>query len=195
MIPDFPTIMQITGNTHATATLMDAEAKLLYDACLTIPRGGIVVEVGCQLGRSSSIISQLSYAIGYDSIHIDPYTRQQEWMKQWAEMMYRLGPQDHQRFSLLCMRTQQAEGILTRLGTLDMAYIDGDHEYPGVMIDLRLVADKVKSGGMLAVHDYTPGEGPDYSFHGVVEAMNTYLASGLWEKVAQAGEMGTWRRK
>jgi hypothetical protein len=191
----FEEIMLKTGNTHATATLMDDEAKLLYQACLTIPRGGMVIETGCQLGRSSSIISQLSYALDYDSLHIDPYTRQPEWMKGWMEMMWKLGPQDHQRFALLCMRTEQAERILARFGEIDMAYIDGDHSREGALIDLRLVANKIKSGGMLAVHDYRPDQGPDYSFHGVVEAMDIYLASGLWEKVDQALEMGVWRRK
>jgi cephalosporin hydroxylase len=154
-----------------------------------------MVEIGCQLGRSSSLISQLSYDIGFDCIHVDPYTRQPGWMKEWMDMMYHIGPQDHQHFSLLCMRTEQAERILARLGTLDMAYIDGDHERDSVLIDLRIVADRVKSGGMLAVHDYSPDQMPVYSFRGVVEAMDIYLKSGLWEKVAQAGEMGTWRKK
>lgn len=187
--------MKKTGNCHATATLMDNEAKLLYDCVSEMPKDGIMVETGCQLGRSSSLISQLSYSIGFDCIHVDPYTRQPGWMKEWMEMMYHLGPQDHQHFSLLCMRTEQAARILNRIGTLDMAYIDGDHERAGVLIDLCIVADKVKSGGLLAVHDYSPDQMPVYSFQGVVEAMDIYLKSGLWEKVAQAGEMGAWRRK
>lgn len=192
----FEQIMATTGNTPATATLMDNEARTLYNACTTVPQGGLVIEVGCQLGRSSSIISQLSYDLNYDSIHIDPYTRQPNWMKAWMEMMYKLGPQDHQRFSLLCMRTEQAERILARLGSIDMAYIDGDHETPAVLIDMRLVADKIKSGGMLAVHDYNPDRKPGCNdFYAVVAAMNIYLASGLWEKVEQGGEMGVWRRK
>jgi predicted O-methyltransferase YrrM len=191
----FEQVMLKTGNCHATATLMDNEAKLLYDCCLTIPKGGIMVEIGCQLGRSSSLISQLSYDIGFDCIHVDPYTRQPGWMKEWMGMMYKLGPLDHQRFSLLCMRTEQAERILDRIGTLDMAYIDGDHERDSALTDLRIVANKVKPGGLLCVHDYSPDQMPVYSFQGVVEAMDIYLKSGLWEKVEQAGEMGAWRRK
>lgn len=191
----FETVMKKTGNCHATATLMDNEAKLLYDCVRQIPKGGIMVETGCQLGRSSSLISQLAYDIGFDDLHIDPYTRQPGWMKEWMDMMYHLGPHDHQKFTLLCMRTEQAAGILARLGPIDMAYIDGDHERAGVLIDLRLIADKVKSGGMLCVHDYSPDQMPVYSFQGVVEAMDIYLKSELWEKVDQAGEMGAWRRK
>jgi predicted O-methyltransferase YrrM len=190
----FEEVMQITGNTHGSATLMDKEAKVLYDACLTIPTGGMAIEVGCQLGRSSSIISQLSYQIGYDCIHIDPYTRQPEWMKLWMEMMYHLGPQDHQRFALLCMRTAQAENILKNFAPIDLAYIDGDHEYAGVVTDLKLVADKVKRGGMLVVHDYHPTDDPQYSFAGVVRAMTGYLSTGEWDPVDQQLEMGSWRR-
>jgi Methyltransferase domain len=195
-VKTFEQIMSVTGNTPATATLMDNEAYALYNACLSVPKDGLVMEVGCQLGRSSSIISQLSYDIGYDAIHIDPYTRQPDWMKQWMEMMYKLGPLDNQAFSLLCMRTEQAARILSRLGPLDMAYIDGDHETAAVLIDMRLVADRIKPAGMLAVHDYNPARKPNCNdFYAVVAAMEIYLASGLWDKVEQSGEMGVWRRK
>jgi len=39
-------------------------------------------------------------------------------------------------------------------GSLDFAYIDGDHGYDAVLRDLTLWAPKVKSGGWVGGHDY-----------------------------------------
>ncbi|MHA2342824.1 MAG: class I SAM-dependent methyltransferase [Candidatus Hodarchaeales archaeon] len=38
---------------------------------------------------------------------------------------------------------------------LDFVYIDGDHRYEAVKKDIRLYLPKVKTGGILAGHDYT----------------------------------------
>jgi len=86
-IPTFEEVMQITQNISGCAALENPEAKGLYDCCVQVPQGGVVVEVGCQLGRSSSLITQLAKAIGFHSIHIDPYTEQPDYLKGWAEMM------------------------------------------------------------------------------------------------------------
>ena len=37
---------------------------------------------------------------------------------------------------------------------IDLIYIDGDHTYNGVMMDLTLWYDKVKSGGLISGHDW-----------------------------------------
>lgn len=36
---------------------------------------------------------------------------------------------------------------------LDWAYIDGDHCYPGISLDIQLAIKKVKKGGIVAGHD------------------------------------------
>ncbi len=39
-------------------------------------------------------------------------------------------------------------------GSIDMVYIDGDHSYDGVMIDLALSYQKVRVGGFIMLDDY-----------------------------------------
>jgi hypothetical protein len=53
--------------------------------------------------------------------------------------------------------------------SLDFVYIDGDHRFDYVMLDLILWARKVREGGMIAGHDY-------YRFRqgGVVPAVDVY---------------------
>jgi len=50
--------------------------------------------------------------------------------------------------------------------TLDIVFIDGDHEYEGVSNDIEAWLPKVKNGGIIAGHDY------DTPFPGVMKAVD-----------------------
>lgn len=55
-------------------------------------------------------------------------------------------------------------------GSLDYVYIDGDHQFDSIMMDLILWGPKVRKGGMISGHDY-------YEFYqaGVVTAVRAYV--------------------
>lgn len=182
----FEEVMELTRTVSSNTALEDAEARALYECCCDVPMGGIVVEVGSQLGRSSSLILQAAKDIGFRSVHIDPYIENPEYLPKWSGTMKMIG----YSFSLLCMRTVEAIPFLISLEHIDMAFIDGDHEYGGVITDLSWVADKVRPGGTLACHDYGRESLPD-----VFKAVNKYLESGQWEEVGIYGTLGVWRRK
>lgn len=189
-VPSFEDVMQVTRKVSGSAALEDPEARALYDCCVQVPSGGIVVEVGCQLGRSSSLISQVGYAISYHTVHIDPYKEQEGYLQSWVDMMWRLGKDSEEHaFTLLCMRTEQAKWLLQRLGPIDMAFIDGDHERAGVEIDLKLVAEWIKRGGLLTAHDYGRDSLP--TVQGAIDGWMDHR----WEQLAGAGTLGVWRRK
>lgn len=200
MIPPFEEVMSVTSDVSSVLLLQPVEARGLYDAVAQVPKGGLVVEVGCQLGRSSSLIIQLANAIGFRSIHIDPYTDQPEYLKGWVEMMHRVGGRDH-AFTLLCMRTEQAAWQLERLLSdgVSLAYIDGDHTEAGLRVDLELVAGSVHPGGHLVVHDFGPEIMDDKGtvgerFPDVSRVMRQYTAKG-WQEIGMYHTLGVWRRK
>ena len=192
-IPTFEQVMQITRAISGSPALEDDDARGLYVAVASVLEGGLVVEIGCQLGRSSSLIAQLGQAIGFHALHIDPYTSQTDYLKQWVETMHRVGGDFTHAFALLCMRTEQAEWWLEQMPPIDLAFIDGDHCLPGVEMDLKLVAERVRVGGLLTAHDYAKSE-----CTGLVDvkaALNPYVASGNWDEVGVFGSLGVWRRK
>jgi len=41
--------------------------------------------------------------------------------------------------------------------SIDLAFVDGDHFYPGALGDFRNVLPKMKVGGVILAHDCTPG--------------------------------------
>ena len=55
-------------------------------------------------------------------------------------------------------------------GVADILYVDGCHTYEAVKRDLQMYSCKVKPDGLLAGHDYLPGE-----WQGVVNAVDEFL--------------------
>ena len=51
--------------------------------------------------------------------------------------------------------------------TLDLVYIDANHDYQSVLNDIRIWAPKVKIGGLITGHDYTHENG-----YGVIQAVD-----------------------
>jgi predicted O-methyltransferase YrrM len=197
-IPSFEDVMQLTRTISSSAALEDDAALGLYVCLIQVPRAGIVVETGCQIGRSSSMIAQLAQAIGFHSIHIDPYcceppgvaSESEDYRQRWVTMMRRIGGEHEHRFTLLCMRTDQAYWMLDLVGRIDLAYIDGDHSQNGVEVDLALVASRIKTGGLLTAHDYGSTGLPD-----VKPTIDAYVNNDSWEPIGVWGTLGVWRRK
>jgi len=74
-------------------------------------------------------------------------------------------------------------------GSLDFVYIDAAHDFDNVMVDLIHWAPKVRSGGIVAGHDYTPSPGWGGGF-GIIEAVTAYrLAHGIGSMYL-TGELG-----
>jgi len=186
--------MLITKDVSAAAALTDTECRAFWNCCLIVPKGGLVVEVGCQYGRSSSLIGQGRRLAGYRSIHIDPYSvavdghmeDQPDVLVSWSRMMLSCSGV----FTLLCMKTEQAEWHLQRLccDGIDLAFIDGDHDGPAVTIDMYAVGSRVKRGGRMMCHDYTHPH-----FQGLRDAIDAFTLIG-WEKEGQFDSLGIWRR-
>lgn len=72
--------------------------------------------------------------------------------------------------------------------SLDFVYIDANHDFDYVMIDIILWAQKVRSGGIVAGHDY-------YHFNnsGVIEAVDAYIkAHGIHQWFLTDEREPTW---
>lgn len=183
-------VMLLTRTVSSEATFSDAECQALYDRCMAVRKGGIVVEIGCQLGRTSSIVLQVAKERGYQSIHIDPYTQQPEYLVGWIRMMHGIG----HPFTFLCMRTEQAEDYLAKLCgfEIDLLLIDGDHNQPGVWTDCLVAGDRVVSGGYMLAHDFRRPNLPD-----VEKALTAYIRQGDyedWTPQQVVDSLGVWRR-
>lgn len=189
MIPTFDEVMSLTSQISCHEVFEPAECEAMYDTLVSLPDGATVVEIGCDYGRSSSLILQVAAAKGFRTIHVDPWHDLPDRAKQWMELTCET--MNYHPFILLRMTTEEAEETIYYLTYLaprgiDLAFIDGSHDQAVVERDLQIVGSRVKHGGFLTAHDYPSA--------GVSEAIDAYVATG-WEKVRQAGGFGVWRRQ
>lgn len=187
----FEEVMRLTRGVSSSAAFSDHECSALYNLCHRMVASSVVVEIGCQLGRTSSIIAQVGADIGYHSIHIDPYTYQLEYLSGWIAMMHGIG----NPFTFLCMRTDQAAKELESLSLcatrpgINLLLIDGDHTTAGVEADCKVAGQLVRRGGYLLAHDYGDNSLPD-----VKPVIDRYTQKPVWEAVGLYDTLGVWQR-
>ena len=142
-------------------------------------------EVGVASGRNAR--TMFKTIPGLHLILVDPwkaYFRYSQELcdKRYAGAMKILEPYDK---TVMRMPTLEAAPQVPD-GSLDFVYIDGDHRFDAVMLDIILWAPKVREGGIVAGHDY-------YEFYqaGVVSAVRSYVQAHAispwyitWEKEA-----------
>ncbi len=68
-------------------------------------------------------------------------------------------------------------------GALDFVYIDTDHTYRGTHQELRAYAPKIRSGGIIAGHDYCVGDWAGAYRYGVIEAVHEFCVEQGWELI------------
>jgi len=184
-LPTFDEAMVLTSTISNIHCLQILECQAMYEALCELPDGATVVEIGCDYGRSSSLIFQIAKAKNFLTIHIDPWHPLRERAKEWMEVMGERCA--YHPFILLRMTTEEATPFIEQLTPegIDLAFIDGSHDQDVVEKDLKIVASRVKPGGFLTAHDYPSG--------GVTEAIDPFVANG-WTKHMQAMGFGVWRR-
>lgn len=95
---------------------------------------------------------------------IDPWRHLDDWNKPlnnddaafqeaYDEVMTRTAPWESKRVILRGRTTEVVDSIPD--GSLDVAYIDGDHTLRGISIDLIRMWQKLRSGGVLGGDDFT----------------------------------------
>ncbi|WP_417525609.1 class I SAM-dependent methyltransferase [Marinovum sp.] len=66
-------------------------------------------------------------------------------------------------------------------GYFDMVYVDGDHEYEGVLRDIEAVLPKMKPGGVIIFNDYTVWSASSMYHCGVARAVNEFCLKHPWK--------------
>ena len=76
--------------------------------------------------------------------------------------------------------------------SLDFVYIDGDHSYEFVSTDIKAWWPRVKSGGILAGHDYTPGNPEKDHTYGVIQAVTEFAQTHTLQIHTTSEQYATW---
>lgn len=175
--------MQLTSTVSGAAAFEADECLAYYNTLTSLPDNAVVVEIGLQFGRSSSIAAQVGKAKQFEYIGIDPFTDPPEAAEAWTRMMQGIG----MPYALLKMRSDRAYG---HIDGIDCILIDGAHDFESVLEDCAYL-DRTPVGAYALFHDY----GRD-SLPGVYRAVNTWMVERPWWKQQSiTGTLGIWRSR
>ncbi|HEV7590893.1 MAG TPA: class I SAM-dependent methyltransferase [Longimicrobium sp.] len=146
-----------------------------------LPRGGVVAEVGVAFGEFSR---QIVDACAPRTLYLVDF---------WDPADPRYGPpaleatRERMREEIDAGTVQLVRGLswdgLASLpeASLDWIYLDAAHDFESVKRDLDAALPRLRSGGIIAGHDYTRWSSQGIHRFGVVEAVNAFCAREGWE--------------
>lgn len=146
-------------------------------------------EIGVSEGRFSQ--AMLDKVPGLQLMSVDPWLAYGRVSQRVCDVRYehavqRLAPYPG---STIVRKTSMEASRDVPDGSLDFVFIDGDHRFEAVMLDIILWAPKVRAGGIVSGHDlyYFYQSGVPYAVHAYTQAHNLtwYItrdkeASWLW---------------
>lgn len=132
-------------------------------------------EVGVADGRFSTFLCET--IPGLELFCIDPWhtysLNRRGGSQQRHDGNYELAQERLSPYNATLIRSFSADAVgQFEDGSLDFVYIDGNHDFDFVMLDLILWTPKVREGGIVSGHDYY-----HFSNSGVVEAVDAYCGS------------------
>jgi predicted O-methyltransferase YrrM len=164
--------------------------NVLFDlADKYIKTGGNVLEVGSWKGRSSYILASICKERGahlicmdsFSGLVVPDYSKPQEGHIKWNLYMegrgYYTEAAHNKKFiknikeNLKEFDVEYLKGDSKKLHkkilneSLDLCFIDGDHDSPGVNLDMKNFWPKVKRGGIFCGHDFEEGNDVAKAIH------------------------------
>lgn len=126
------------------------------------------VEVGTKRGEFAEILCR-----GNPNLHlrcVDPWAAYNNISQDYQDKVYPQAVDRLSRYNVTIIRRASMEAVIEFDDkSLDFVYIDGNHMFNHAMLDLIHWHEKVRSGGIMALHDYRPGQ-----WAGVVQAVDAY---------------------
>lgn len=160
-----------------------AEASLLNRLGQAVPKGGRMIEIGCDLGRSTTIWAKCARENGFRLDVVDLFLMSYASPDIFLANMSNAGYENGEDYFLNIKDSLEAHKDYAD-NSIDLLFHDGDHVNPGFAQDLDLWLPKVKPGGVVAFHDYNGGSFPDIkqevekrtSDWEIVEAVDSIIA-------------------
>jgi hypothetical protein len=147
-------------------TLNQSDARALIEHARALPEGGRYLETGSYLGCSALLVALHSNATVW---------AHDIWVTDWSELKG-CPPPEVKDYFYKFYEGVKANGVENHVipvrgnsvytvgihdaGTIDLAFVDGDHSYEGCLNDLEAVLPKMNTGTTILVHDCIPGSPP-----------------------------------
>lgn len=118
----------------------------LLDLIADLPENITMLEIGCFKGESASLFMESGKISKLYAVDV---WRGSKFKKAEKEFDKRLAGKNVQKF-----RMSITDAFL-ELPMVDFVYIDGEHSYSQVMVDIAYARRKIKKGDIISGHDYS----------------------------------------
>lgn len=151
-----------------------------------LPKGGIIAEVGVDMGDFSQKILTISNPTHFHLVDLWPPSVVRN--DRYSAVANRFQKEIDQ--GLVSLHRGDSEETMAGFAdhTFDWIYLDTTHLYDKTVRELAICAKKVKPGGWLCGHDYTLGSWKDGVRYGVIEAVNDFCNTHGWDLVYLTNE-------
>ncbi len=166
--------IELTAEYIKNLTIVTNKVALLD----VLPKHSIVAEVGVSNGKYSEKILSVTQPKKLhliDSWAKERYKDRDLFVEKRFEKEIKLG----QVFIYKGFSTTELERFDD--GYFDWVYIDTNHTYDTTAKELEICRNKVKTGGLIAGHDYAIGNWDARWRYGVIEAVNEFCVKYNWE--------------
>jgi len=189
MIP-FEEVYKFTDTIPGAFT--ELNCRKLYECALQAPK--LIVEIGVDRGRSSSLLLAAAAQTGAEVVLID------SWVSVLRDNYYRVVEMTKHFPTVKCVVLfESSEGVIQILDhesfkdlkqDIDLIHIDGNHDFHGISFDCKNWVPRVKSGGFACFHDYTPPEAKQ--FFAVKQCVD--IACEQWENLGEWDSLAIRRK-
>lgn len=148
-------------------------------------------KTGAEIGveRGLNALNMFEHIPGLELLMVDTWRGEsRRHYKRVMEDMRPYGDKAH-----IIRKTSLKASLEIQDESLDFVYIDGDHRYDAVMLDIILWSRKVRDGGIVSGHDYRHPR--KYRNLGVSRAVNNYVREHEIDLKLGEGRNWYWEKK
>jgi len=182
----FDHVMAFTKNISSPTAFEDHECHVYFDTLMSLEEGALIVEVGLEYGRSSSIALQVVKHHLLRYVGIDPFIGHDEIHDSWLSMASQIEMKPWRR-----KLTRKKADEVRLHEPINAILIDADHEYDAVLSDCEHFLPYVVPGGFAMFHDFGRNSLP-----GVYTGVTDYMEKRpRWAMKGIVGTLGIFKRK
>ncbi len=149
------------------------------DLIEVLPHGGVIAEVGVDMGDFSQKILDISRPNQFHLVDLWPPSVVRN--DRYTAVANRFTKEANDQQVILHRGDSEATMAGFPDHTFDWIYLDTTHLYDKTVRELAICAKKVKPGGWLCGHDYTLGSWKDGVRYGVIDAVNDFCNNHGWD--------------
>lgn len=126
----------------------------LFRLAVLLPEGFVACEVGSYLGASSSLLAAVASRRKGHLHAVDTWSNDHMGDDPIEDTFARFQENTQSVRQFITSHRGLATTMKDQVPEIDLLFIDGDHSYQGVRENLLDYGPKIKSGGLLVMHDF-----------------------------------------